>query len=70
MVESHQDQDDPQNYGRMEDEEAELPTYLTSDYLDQCVLYQSGDSNEENDSNYRGNSSNGCSRPVSRLIFN
>lgn len=69
MVESHQDQDDPQNYGPMEDEEADLPTYLTSDYLDQCVLYQSGDSNEETDSNHRGNSSNGFSRPVSRWIL-
>lgn len=62
MVESQHGQDDSQFYGAMDDEDL-----LTADYLDQCMLYQSGDSNENSEKNFRVDSSlSNNSRPVSR----
>lgn len=63
MVESQQEQDDNPYYGPMgdDDEDADdLPAYLTNDYLDQCMLYQSEDPDRLTSalSNY--------SRPISR----
>lgn len=67
MVESQQEQDDSQYYGQIEDDD--LPPYLTSDYLDQCMLYQSPDSNDNSEHNYRVASGlSNHSRPVSRYF--
>uniref|UniRef100_A0A8D8DR01 Kinesin-associated protein 3 n=1 Tax=Culex pipiens TaxID=7175 RepID=A0A8D8DR01_CULPI len=41
MVETQEETDDIQDYGPMDDDDGDLPAYLTSDYLDQCMLYQS-----------------------------
>lgn len=60
MVESQQELDDNPYYGPLEDDDAELPAYLTSEYLDQCMLYQNEDADRMTSamSNY--------SRPISR----
>ncbi|XP_037026202.1 kinesin-associated protein 3 isoform X4 [Bradysia coprophila] len=60
MVESYQEMEDNTYYDQFEDDDKQ--PYLTADYLDQCMLYQSEDSD-----NMRVNSamSNG-SRPLSR----
>lgn len=64
MVESQQDQDDGQDYGTLDDDDGELPPYLTSDYLDQCDLYNCA---EEAENITRGSpASSTYSRPVSR----
>ncbi|CAD7091013.1 unnamed protein product [Hermetia illucens] len=63
MVESQQDQDDGQDYGTLDDDDGELPPYLTSDYLDQCDLYNCA---EEAENITRGSpASSTYSRPVS-----
>ncbi|KAL7036101.1 hypothetical protein ACKWTF_008691 [Chironomus riparius] len=60
MVETHES-DDIQDYGAVDDEDTDLPVYLTSDYLTQ--IYQS--SNEDSvDGRTPSNSS--FSRPISR----
>lgn len=60
MVETHE-ADDIQDYGTVEDEDADLPAYLTSDYLTQ--IYQS--SNEDSGDG-RTPSNSSFSRPMSR----
>uniref|UniRef100_A0A182SGR9 Kinesin associated protein kap n=1 Tax=Anopheles maculatus TaxID=74869 RepID=A0A182SGR9_9DIPT len=67
MVDSQEAADDVQTYGPMEDDEADLPTYLTSEYLDQLYLL-GGDTNDDNDCNKHrsGSSMSNYSRPVSR----
>lgn len=66
MVETQQDSaDDNQDYGQLEDEDGDLPVYLTSDYLNQ--IYQSGESNDDSDVRTPSNLSNySASRPLSR----
>lgn len=60
MVESQQELDDNPYYGPLGDDDADLPAYLTSEYLDQCMMYQSEDADRLPSalSNY--------SRPISR----
>ncbi|XP_052901215.1 kinesin-associated protein 3 [Anopheles moucheti] len=67
MVDSQETADDIQTYGPIEDDEADLPTYLTSEYLDQLYLL-GGETNDENDCNKHrsGSSMSNYSRPVSR----
>uniref|UniRef100_A0A182W502 Kinesin-associated protein 3 n=1 Tax=Anopheles minimus TaxID=112268 RepID=A0A182W502_9DIPT len=67
MVDSQEAADDIQTYGPIEDDEADLPTYLTSEYLDQLYLL-GGDTNDDNDCNKHrsGSSMSNYSRPVSR----
>lgn len=67
MVDSQENADDIQTYGPIEDDEADLPTYLTSEYLDQLYLL-GGDGADENDCNKHrsGSSMSNYSRPVSR----
>lgn len=60
MVETHE-VDDIHEYGTIEDEESDLPAYLTSDYLTQ--IYQS--SNEDS-ADGRTPSNSSFSRPMSR----
>nr|NP_001096951.3 kinesin associated protein 3, isoform M [Drosophila melanogaster]ABW09391.3 kinesin associated protein 3, isoform M [Drosophila melanogaster] len=56
MVESQQDQDNEQDYADQEDEcDNDLDTYLRSEYLDNCDLYND---NADNDSNSNSNHSN------------
>lgn len=62
MVESQQELDDQPYYGPLEDDDTELPAYLTSEYLDQCMIYDA-------DNNIRNASAlSNYSRPISRLI--
>ncbi|XP_055911716.1 kinesin-associated protein 3 isoform X1 [Eupeodes corollae] len=66
MVEQQQDHEDNQDYVNNEDDEGELPPYLTSDYLDRCDLYQSVDDNDSNNENNPGSPAMSTySRPVS-----
>uniref|UniRef100_A0A182P2A7 Kinesin associated protein kap n=1 Tax=Anopheles epiroticus TaxID=199890 RepID=A0A182P2A7_9DIPT len=67
MVDSQENADDIQTYGPVEDDEADLPTYLTSEYLDQLYLL-GGDGADETDCNKHrsGSSMSNYSRPVSR----
>lgn len=60
MVESYQEMEDNTYYDQFDSDDKQ--SYLTADYLDQCMMYQSEDSD-----NMRVNSamSNG-SRPLSR----
>lgn len=61
MVESYQEMEDNTYYDQLEDDDKQ--PYLTADYLDQCLLYQSEDSD-----NMRVNSAmSNSSRPLSRL---
>ncbi|KAG5681802.1 hypothetical protein PVAND_011210 [Polypedilum vanderplanki] len=62
MVET-QEADDIQDYGTVEDEDGDLPVYLTSDYLTQ--IYQSGESNDDS-GDARTPSNSSFSRPMSR----
>ncbi|XP_055711983.1 kinesin-associated protein 3 [Phlebotomus papatasi] len=64
MVETQQDHEDSQDFGNVDD--VDLQSFIPSEYLDQCRLYQSGESNDDSESNYRATSvnSNG-SRPLS-----
>nr|XP_016923259.1 kinesin-associated protein 3 isoform X1 [Drosophila suzukii] len=56
MVESQQDQDNEQDYADQEDEcDNDLDTYLRSEYLDNCDLYND---NADNESNSNSNHSN------------
>lgn len=68
MVESQQEDESQYGFGPMEDDEdVDLPPYLTSEYLDQ--LYNSGDpnSNENSELNFRATSAmSNFSRPISR----
>ncbi|XP_058816467.1 kinesin-associated protein 3 [Topomyia yanbarensis] len=67
MVETQEETDDIQDYGPMDDDDGDLPGYLTADYLDQCMLYQSGESNDDGEVNNRSTSAmSNYSRPVSR----
>ncbi|XP_053694535.1 kinesin-associated protein 3 isoform X2 [Sabethes cyaneus] len=67
MVETQEEIDDIQDYGPMDDDDGDLPAYLTSDYLDQCMLYQSGESNDDGEANNRSTSAmSNYSRPTSR----
>lgn len=68
MVETQEETDDIQDYGPMDDDDGDLPAYLTADYLDQCMLYQSGESNgDDGDSQNRSTSAmSNYSRPMSR----
>lgn len=60
MVESYQEMEDNTFYDQLDDDDRQ--PYLTAGYLDQCMLYQSEDSD-----NMRGNSANSNgSRPLSR----
>lgn len=64
MVETKAEADDTQDYGQIEDEETDLPVYLTSDYLNQ--IYQSGESNDDSENNRTPSNNSNYSRPVSR----
>ncbi|XP_055523469.1 kinesin-associated protein 3 [Wyeomyia smithii] len=67
MVETQEEIDDIQDYGPMDDDDGDIPAYLTSDYLDQCMLYQSGESNDDGEANNRSTSAmSNYSRPTSR----
>ena len=68
MVETQEDNEDTQDFGALEEDDADLPAYLTSDYLDQCLLYQAAsDSNEELEPKNRSASAmSNYSRPLSR----
>lgn len=67
MVETQEETDDIQDYGPMDDDDGDLPAYLTADYLDQCMLYQSGESNDDGEGNNRSTSAmSNYSRPMSR----
>lgn len=60
MVESYQEMEDNTYYDQFGDDSKQ--PYLTADYLDQCMLYQSEDSD-----NMRVNSAmSNSSRPLSR----
>ncbi|XP_026848654.1 kinesin-associated protein 3 isoform X2 [Drosophila persimilis] len=64
MVESQQDQDNEQDYADQEDEcDNDLDTYLRSEYLDNCDLYNN-DLNGDNESN-NSNSNNSNNNPAS-----
>ncbi|KFB52104.1 AGAP000187-PA-like protein [Anopheles sinensis] len=67
MVDSQEDVDDIKTYGPIEEEEGDLPAYLTSEYLDQLYL-SGGDSNDDADCNKMrsGSAMSNYSRPVSR----
>uniref|UniRef100_A0A182QJ16 Kinesin associated protein kap n=1 Tax=Anopheles farauti TaxID=69004 RepID=A0A182QJ16_9DIPT len=69
MVDSQETADDIQTYGPIEDDEADLPTYLTSEYLDQLYLLGGdGGAPDDPDCNKHrsGSSMSNYSRPVSR----
>ncbi|XP_055614070.1 kinesin-associated protein 3 [Uranotaenia lowii] len=68
MVETQEETDDIQDYGPIDDDDGDLPAYLASDYLDQCMLYQSGESNDDGESNNNRSTSamSNYSRPMSR----
>ncbi|XP_037932286.1 kinesin-associated protein 3-like [Teleopsis dalmanni] len=51
MVESLQDHDNEQDYADNEEDENELNTYLHSEYLDNCDLYNSTNTNKESEDN-------------------
>uniref|UniRef100_A0A1L8DUQ1 Putative kinesin associated protein kap n=1 Tax=Nyssomyia neivai TaxID=330878 RepID=A0A1L8DUQ1_9DIPT len=60
MVETQQE--DSHEFGNVDD----LQSFIPSEYLDQCRLYQSGESNDDSECNYRGASDlSNCSRPLS-----
>lgn len=63
MVESQQELDDNPYYDQIgdEDDDADLPAYLTNEYLDQCMLYQCEDPDRLSSS-----AQSSYSRPVSR----
>ncbi|XP_020716835.1 kinesin-associated protein 3 isoform X2 [Ceratitis capitata] len=70
MVESQQDQDNEQDYADNDENENELDTYLRNDYLDNCDLYNSANTNKESEDNESNNPASPAlstySRPVSR----
>uniref|UniRef100_A0A182N1L0 Kinesin associated protein kap n=1 Tax=Anopheles dirus TaxID=7168 RepID=A0A182N1L0_9DIPT len=68
MVDSQEAADDIQTYGPIEDDEADLPTYLTSEYLDQLYLLggDGGADDAECNKHRSGSSMSNYSRPVSR----
>lgn len=70
MVESQQEQDESQYFEPIEDDDAELPPYLTSEYLDQCMLFNQTEptnSSENSEHNFRATSAmSNYSRPISR----
>ncbi|XP_068141377.1 LOW QUALITY PROTEIN: kinesin-associated protein 3 [Drosophila tropicalis] len=59
MVESQQDQDNEHDYVDNEDDENDLDTYLRSEYLDNCDLY-----NQEGDNDSQSNNSNNPASPA------
>uniref|UniRef100_A0A6B2EDZ3 Putative kinesin associated protein kap n=1 Tax=Phlebotomus kandelakii TaxID=1109342 RepID=A0A6B2EDZ3_9DIPT len=64
MVETQQDHEDSQDFGNVDD--VDLQSFIPSEYLDQCRLYQSGESNDDSESNYRATSAlSNYSRPLS-----
>ncbi|KAH8273277.1 hypothetical protein KR018_004261 [Drosophila ironensis] len=64
MVESQQDQDNEQDYVDQEDEcDNDLDTYLRSEYLDNCDLYNND--NADNDSNSNNSNNNPASPAMS-----
>ncbi|XP_036317889.1 kinesin-associated protein 3, partial [Rhagoletis pomonella] len=69
MVESQQDQDNEQDYIDNDEEENELDTYLRTEYLDNCDLYNSTNTNKESEDNESNNPASPAmstySRPVS-----
>ncbi|ALC48680.1 Kap3 [Drosophila busckii] len=70
MVESQQDHDNEQDYVDNNDDDNDLDTYLRSEYLDNCELYNSSNINNEPDNDSNSNNSNNpaspaYSRPVS-----
>ncbi|XP_067640565.1 kinesin-associated protein 3 isoform X4 [Eurosta solidaginis] len=73
MVESQQDHDNEEDYADNDEDENELDTYLRTDYLDNCDLYNSTNTNKGSEDNESNNSNNPASpalstysRPVSR----
>ncbi|XP_017491678.1 PREDICTED: uncharacterized protein LOC108379836 [Rhagoletis zephyria] len=69
MVESQQDPDNEQDYIDNDEEENELDTYLRTEYLDNCDLYNSTNTNKESEDNESNNPASPAmstySRPVS-----
>ncbi|XP_039959775.1 kinesin-associated protein 3 isoform X1 [Bactrocera neohumeralis] len=65
MVESQQDQDNEQDYADNDENENELDTYLRNDYLDNCDLYNSSNTNKESEDNESNNSNNPASPALS-----
>ncbi|KAM8707764.1 hypothetical protein ACLKA7_014837 [Drosophila subpalustris] len=71
MVELQQDRDNEQDYLENNDDDNDLDTYLRSEYLDNCDLYNSSNINEHdndtnsNNSNNPGSPTTTYSRPVS-----
>lgn len=68
MVESQDDNDDPQNFGPVEDDDRELKQLMKSDYLDQCMLYRSAEMDQDQEETYLTNSAL-SSRPGSRYNY-
>ncbi|XP_054727676.1 kinesin-associated protein 3 isoform X1 [Anastrepha obliqua] len=65
MVESQQDQDNEQDYVDNNEDENELDTYLRTEYLDNCDLYNSTNTNKESEDNESNNSNNPASPAMS-----
>ncbi|XP_059618784.1 kinesin-associated protein 3 isoform X2 [Phlebotomus argentipes] len=64
MVETQQDHEESQDFGNVDD--VDLQSFIPSEYLEQCRLYQSGESNDDSESNYRAASAlSNYSRPLS-----
>uniref|UniRef100_A0A7G3APG4 Putative kinesin associated protein kap n=1 Tax=Lutzomyia longipalpis TaxID=7200 RepID=A0A7G3APG4_LUTLO len=64
MVETQQENEDSQEFGNVDD--VDLQSFIPSEYLDQCRLYQSGESNDDSENNYRTTSAlSNNSRPLS-----
>ncbi|XP_030378997.1 kinesin-associated protein 3 [Scaptodrosophila lebanonensis] len=66
MVESQQDHDNEQDYVDNEEDDNDLDTYLRSEYLDNCDLYNSAHANDGGGSSGGGdNDSNNSNNPAS-----
>lgn len=65
MVESQQDRDNEQDFLDNNDEDNDLDTYLRSEYLDNCNLYNSSNINEQDTDTNSNNSNNPASPAMS-----
>ena len=66
MVESQQELDDNTYYDcGLDEEDGDLPKYLTAGYLNECMLYQ----NEDVDNIRNASALSNSSRPMSRLTI-
>lgn len=69
MVESQDDNDDPQNFGPVgDDDDGELKQFMKADYLDQCMVYRSTEIDQDQEETYLTNSAL-SSRPGSRYNY-